>query len=483
MLIFKLATRNLLRHTRKTILLGMIIMLGTAMLFFANAVFESTNKGLESSFVKSLTGDAVLSANSETSYGLFGNETPIVSKYEIIPAISGYSSMPDVFSSIENVSEWTPIVSAAAYVEIWGKRTAAILFGIDSNSYFSVCPDIIIEKGDISSLKEGGVFLNKKIASIIEGKIGRSLEIGDALQLSMFSDGSFRIVKGFLAGIHSYVGTTQVLDRIVLADPDSVRRIANYTMGYVLNNNDSSAKSEEDSFDLDDLFLTAEDVTAEEKNGFTIEDIEKLLAETDEGNAVVMPNSAAWSFVLFRSDVNPKALMDSLERGAKNNKWDVKILNWRQAAGLSAQTVFALQYAFYIGMVFIAAGAILVIMNALVISVLERSSEIGTMRGIGAGKAFIRKLFITESMLLTMTASFAGILLGIIACLAVSAKDIVVKNELFINLFGGTVIEPTITLFGIFINIVMAFIIASLSWIYPVSIAMHINPASIMGKE
>ena len=483
MLIFKLAIRNLLRNTRKTILLGMIIILGTAMLFFAYAVFESTNEGLKTSFMRSITGDAVLSADSETSYGLFGNEIPIVGNYEVIPAIPGYSSMADVFSSVDYVLEWTPIVSAAAYVEIGSKRTAAVLFGVDYKTYFSVCSDIVIEKGSIESLKNGGVFLNKKIASTIEGKIGRSLKIGEPLQLSMFSDGSFRIVKVFLAGIHSYAGTTQVLDRIVLADPDSVRRIANYTMGYVLNNEDSFTKPKE-AFDFDDLFLTAEDVTAENQNGFTIESVEKLLSEiTDEGKTAVMTNSAAWSFVLFRADENQKALLNSLKKEAENRRWGVKILNWRQAAGLSAQTVFALQYTFYIGMVFIAAGAILVIMNALVISVLERSSEIGTMRGIGAGKAFIRKLFITESMLLTMSASLLGVLLGIILCLVVSAKGIVVKNELFINLFGGSVIEPNITIFSIFINIAMAFFIASLAWIYPVSIAMQISPASVMGKE
>ncbi len=483
MLIFKLAIRNLLRHTRKTVLLAAIIILGTAMLFFANAVFQRTNKGLESSFVKSLTGNAVLSANSEVSYSLFGNEIPIVSSYEAIPAIADYSSMIEVFPSIEYISDWTPIVSAAAYVEIDEKRTGAVLFGVDYNSYFSVCPDIIIEEGSVSSIKNGGVFLNRKIAEMIEDKIDRPLKIGDPLQLSMFSDGSFRIVKGFLAGIHSYVGTSQVLDRIVLADPDSVRRIANYTMGYVLDNGNSSDQPKEETFDLDSLFSNAEDVTIEEKNGFSIDDVEKLLAQTEEGNTVVMPNSAAWSFVLFRSDENPKALVNFLEKEIKNRKWDIRVLDWRQAAGLSAQTVFALQFSFYIGMVFIAIGAVLVIMNALLISVFERSSEIGTMRGIGAGKDFIRKLFISESMLLTISASFLGILLGIIICLLVSVNGIAIKNELFINLFGGETIRPVITLSGIAINIIMAFIVGALAWIYPVSIAMHISPVSVMGKE
>jgi len=254
-------------------------------------------------------------------------------------------------------------------------------------------------------------------------------------------------------------------------------------MGYAFDTDETNTQKTEDLFDLEGLFLFAEDVTIEPNEGLIIDRVEELLAQTDEGQAVVRPNLAGWSFVLFRTNGTHGRLIDSLEKEIKIHKWDAKILNWRQAAGLSAQAVFALQYAFYIGMVFIAVGAILVIMNALVISVLERSAEIGTMRGIGAGKAFIRKLFIAESMLLTVSASIIGLLLGIIICFIVATKGIAVENELFVNLFGGNVIAPSITLFGILFNIAMAFIIAALAWIYPVSIAMHINPASVMGKE
>ena len=90
MLILTLAFRNLLRRTRRTILLGGLICVGIAGLFFANAVFESTNQGLRTSFVRSLTGDLVLAAPSRTQYSLFGSEVPIVSNFETIPPITGY---------------------------------------------------------------------------------------------------------------------------------------------------------------------------------------------------------------------------------------------------------------------------------------------------------------------------------------------------------------------------------------------------------
>ena len=62
MLILKLAFRNLLRHPRKSLTIGGLIALGIAALFVANAVFESSDRGLRSSFVRSMTGDAALSA-------------------------------------------------------------------------------------------------------------------------------------------------------------------------------------------------------------------------------------------------------------------------------------------------------------------------------------------------------------------------------------------------------------------------------------
>jgi len=50
MLILKLAIRNLIRHTRKSLTIGTLIMLGVAILFVANAIFESTDQGLQATF-------------------------------------------------------------------------------------------------------------------------------------------------------------------------------------------------------------------------------------------------------------------------------------------------------------------------------------------------------------------------------------------------------------------------------------------------
>ena len=483
MLIIKLALRNLNRHTRKTLLIGILIMLGVALLFFVNSVFENTNQGLKSSFVRSLTGDAALCAKSDVPFGLFGIEIPIISEYENIPPLNGYNDMVPFFEKPDIIEAWTPVVSAAASLEAGDSSTSVPVFGIDPETYFSVCSDIKITKGDVSDISSGGMFINKVLLDDIEKEIGRKLEYGEPLKLSMYSDGSFRIRKGFFAGIHEYISYTEPLDRVVLADAVIVRSIANYTLGYAGENTDPLTEETEDLFQMDELFSDAEDIVSDGIETLSLTELEDTISETDERTDLVMTDSGAWSFILFKSrEGREKSLIRFLKKAASENGWPVDVLSWRNAAGMSAQAAFALQSAFYGGMVFIMLGAVLVIMNALVISVFERISEIGTMRGIGAEKSFIRKLFIAESMILMMISSAAGIVLGAAVSFFVSRNGIVLENDLLITLFGGDLIKPVLSFRAVFLHLFIAAAVGSIAWIYPVSIAMKIQPVEIMGK-
>ncbi|MBR5927460.1 MAG: hypothetical protein IKZ79_03315, partial [Spirochaetia bacterium] len=156
MLILKIAFRNICRNTRKTILLGTLIALGMAFLFFANAVFESADQGVRTSFVGSLTGDVVLASESETPFSLFGNEIPVIDDYEVIPSIPGYADISDTFASLKNADSYTPVVSGAAGVEIGKYRGSAAVFGIVPESYFDVCHDIEIVSGNPGDIADGG---------------------------------------------------------------------------------------------------------------------------------------------------------------------------------------------------------------------------------------------------------------------------------------------------------------------------------------
>lgn len=483
-MILKIAFRNICRNTRKTILLGTLIALGMAFLFFANAVFESADQGVRTSFVGSLTGDVVMGAESETPFSLFGNEIPVIDDYEVIPSIPGYAEISEDFDSLDYAQSYTPVVSGAAGVEIGDYRGSAAVFGIVPESYFDVCCDIEIVSGNPADISEGGIFLCQSIKDAAEKKLGRALEKGEEVKLSLYSNGSFKLRKGTYAGCHRYINQTAPFDAIILADPTIVRGLIDYTAGNLVA--DDGGKSSEpavtDDFDLDTLFAESEDTEKAQDEGFSLDRIESILADTTERDALAQVSSSAWSFVLFKAeDGRERQLKRELAAMARENRWNVEIKSWRKGAGLSAQMVFALKAAFNVGILFIIIGAVLVIVNALVISVLERSYEIGTMRGIGAGKPFISALFIAESMMLTLAAATIGIIIGAVAA-ALFSGGIALHNDLLITMFGGDVLRPVVTFKNILLHFAGAALVGALSWIYPVSLAVKIQPVTIMGR-
>jgi len=407
---------------------------------------------------------------------------PIVSEYETIPPITGFSEISAEFPEIEGLATWTPVVSAAAHMRIGKNFVATVpLFGVDNVTYFSVCSDVVIESGDIGALSSGGVFLNSVLASAAEARLKRPLKLGEPITFSMYSNGSFKIRKGSFTGVQAYPGGTEVMSRLVLADPTIVRGLADYTLGYIAVGSSEAAAA--DSGSIDDLFSSPADVDALEGQGLTLGTLEERLADTAERDLFVSPDAAAWSFVLFKAEPGREAeMLESFRSTATREGWDVRIMDWRGAAGSSAQALFAVQGAFYVGMGFIALGAILVIMNALVISVLERTAEIGTMRGLGANAGFISRLFIAESMLLTMTAAAIGLALGLAVTVGTSRAGIPIENPLLVSLFGGSVLRPLASPRSLALHAGLAAAVGALAWIYPVSLALRVQPISAMSE-
>lgn len=490
MVILRLAIRNLMRHSRRTALLAVLIAFGMAGLFVADAVFESTNRGLKVSFVGSLTGDASLCAMTESPYSLFGSEIPIVSTYESIPPISDMEAISAAAAGLASARASTRVVAGAAQMIVSGYALNAVVFGVDADTYFEVCPDVRLLKGDTRWLAGNGVFLSRPILEGMQKGIGRELVAGEQITFSIYINGSFRLRLGQFAGVHEYSGANPALDRVVLANPTLVRSLVDYTMGFALNREaggDARAGAEApagtDGSDLSSLFSQNSDSVAAGTEGITLDEISRRMAETAERDTRMLTDSAAWSFMLFKAvPGREKRLLAELERLRMKNGWNVRIQDWRGTAGSAATLPYAVQIVFFIGLGFIMLGAILVVTNALVVSIMERIGEIGTMRGLGASSGFIRRLFVCESMLMTVGSSAIGILLGAFAAAAVGALGLKIGNPLLVSLMGGDSIAPVIGAANVLRLASISVAVGSLSWIYPVSVALRVQPAGAMGK-
>jgi len=81
------------------------------------------------------------------------------------------------------------------------------------------------------------------------------------------------------------------------------------------------------------------------------------------------------------------------------------------------------QFTFKVVMICIAGISLLVggigIMNIMLVSVTERTREIGIRMAIGARSSAVRSQFLIESVVLSLTGGLFGILLGIVTSLAI----------------------------------------------------------------
>jgi putative ABC transport system permease protein len=485
-LILRLALRNLLRHPVKTALIASFIALSSCLLYLTNGAFQSTEEGLQKSLVGSLTGHFAVSYLSEESYGLFGSEVPIVSAYEGIPAITDYRTVASVLDDESRVAVWTPIVSTLAQMRVADYAAASALFGVAPETYFSVCQDIEIIDGDPSALVSGGAFLNEAWKAEAERSLGRPLVLGEQVVFSVAVNNSFRLRSVPYAGTYRYPAPTDALNRVVLVDVATARSLAGYTLGYAVANQDvaqgiAPAKAES----LDDLFSAAEDTVAFSGAGLTLDAVKKSLADTQSRDQLVMTDDAAWSFVLARGTDQKagEAARKSVRDKVRKLGTEVRVLDWHSAAGANALMLFALKMAFNAGVWILTLGSVLIVMNALVISILERTGEIGTMRALGAGAPFVRKLIVLETGILMIASAALGVIMGLIIAQLLSARGIPVTNPLLASLFGGNRVSPSVDL-GLAAELLAgAAIVSALAWIYPTHLALTVGPLAAMNEH
>ena len=136
-----------------------------------------------------------------------------------------------------------------------------------------------------------------------------------------------------------------------------------------------------------------------------------------------------------------------------------------------------------VAIIILAVVAVIIIMNTLVVSVIERTGEIGTMRALGAGKGFVRKMFAAETVTLALSFGVIGIVLSIIAVGIINALGIQASNPFLEILFGGKVLRTIIEPLSVLSALALITVVGLAASIYPVSVALRIQPVQAMQTE
>jgi putative ABC transport system permease protein len=127
--------------------------------------------------------------------------------------------------------------------------------------------------------------------------------------------------------------------------------------------------------------------------------------------------------------------------------------------------------------------AIIIIVNTLSMAALERTSEIGMMRAVGARKSFISNMFIAETGMLSFVFGGMGIILGVIVVKIIPLLNITSSNDMVQILYGGNRFTPNLNFNDIILTVIQLTMVTLIAVIYPVKVAKGITPLDAIMRD
>lgn len=219
-------------------------------------------------------------------------------------------------------------------------------------------------------------------------------------------------------------------------------------------------------------------------DGATI-DYDSILGDLSERDRALEIDTGAWQYILLRLDRgrNDRRVIEQLNEWFQQEGIAAQAADWEAAAGPFATTADVIRTVFNIAIIIIGVVAVIIIMNTLVISVIERTAEIGTMRALGAQRSFVWRMFLAETAVITVTFGTIGILVGVLVIGVLNWIGIPATNTFLQVLFAGPELHPSVSLSALVLSIVVVGTIAVVSHLYPVSVALKIAPVRAIQTE
>jgi ABC-type lipoprotein release transport system permease subunit len=238
------------------------------------------------------------------------------------------------------------------------------------------------------------------------------------------------------------------------------------------------------------------DLTANTSNGdvseqlFTIRGIYSTQTRVFDSAIVFLPlakaqamtqteNHASTIFVLLKEKEQTDAVVNALQSS------QYKILTWMKMNEVILQTenlsnsYMSLFYLIVLGV------TATVIVNTLIMSVFERTREVGILAAIGMKGRRIMAMFLAESSLLAVGGILLGLVLGLLLVAYLERNGFYVGNMAVGG--GGFLIRDTVyasfNLEGTIYVSIMAFVVTLLAGLYPAALAARMEPVEALRAE
>jgi putative ABC transport system permease protein len=507
-----MAFRNIFEHKSKSLIIGILLAMGSLILIVGNSFIDASRTGIEITFSDNYTGDVFISGISpEGPVSLFGvtsvgglAATPVIPDFDKVLSILKQNPHVDAFSGMATgygIVTKNPELSIDQTMQEVDEEADSsesdpsfrffFLFGVDPSSYWTMFDSVLLTSGSLIKPGSTGLVVNEKQLEKISKWMKKPLGVGDTLVIQGFSAAGMKIRELPILGTYVQQGEGAAPEQMTFVDIDTLRILAGMTVGsnedIVLTEDQYSLLGEANEGDLFGGDLFDDDLIGDSpaKGSFDETKIQAQLANTKARELANTADTGAWQFLVIKAKDPAKAnsLIKELNLALKDEGIEAIAGDWQKAAGPYGQSVDVIRIVFTIAIAILSIVAIIIIMNTFVISVIERTGEIGTMRAIGAQRVFVRKLFAAESVVLSLVFSIIGALLAVGVVALLRSLKIEAGNPFLAVLFGGKYLSPYITVLNFIGGIVGMVAVGYVAHLYPVSVALRIKPVQAMRND
>ena len=513
--LFRISSRNLLEHRAKTIILGILISLGVLVLIVGNSIMDTATLGIKKAFIDNYTGHVMITGIARGDISIFGVQSP--GRMESTPIVPDYRS---VLEYLEGNPEVDKITAQATTFGVLGMeeievRVFTLLFGIEPESYHAMFDNITILDGGYLKPGEEGILVSRQRLDELEKELSKTLtrqkeeevvikyKVGDPVRIISFGNMGYKIREVPIRGIFEFKNISEGVgaNMISYVDIQTLRSLLGLSLSFEgeidLDEGETALLSIEDEGDLfsSDSFTVEETESSE----FTREKLEGILGEKSEavespGEGASAADAAAvytgietgsWQYILLtlKHPRNLGRFITSLNLWFKTQGIPARAGDWEAAAGPFATTADVLRTVFNIAILIVGIVALIIMMNTLVLSVIERTSEIGTMRALGARKGFVWRMFLLETLIIVFVFWIAGVALSGLTILILNLLALPATNPFLQILFAGEALKPQLSVLSVFSSALIVMVLGIIAHTYPVSMALKIQPIRAIQVE
>jgi putative ABC transport system permease protein len=507
-LIMKIAWRNIMRHRGKSLIIGSILFFGALVMTMGNGVISGMDAGLRETIVNSFTGDIVLISDKQESDNVF-----LEFMGKAIAPIYNYVDIKKVLGEQPFVERALPAGKNLAMIlndQENGMPGNAFLIGVDFEKYRAMFPGNIkviegrlLNNGETGALvplwacKEFAAYTNiwfmPEGASLDSARLPKEVRPDyrslvpktNAVLMGFNEDNSTTDIRLGIKGIIQYKALNSLWGRFVIVDIESYRRCLGY---FAAADKVEMSAAEQKLFSMDggtmDALFTADAVMVENARAPAAK--AKPVEQGVLTNAKKVDlDAGAYNlvFVLLKKGEDQSKAITKLNAVFKEKKLGVRAVSWKKALGPVGSMAGLIWWALVGFVILLFFVAIIIIVNTLSMAALERTTEIGMMRAVGAKKGFISYMFLAETAMLSFVFGGAGIVTGIAGVNILAMFHFTSTNDMVQLLFGGDTFQPQLSLLYLFITVALLALVTVIAVLYPLYVARSITPLDAVQRD